>query len=79
MKKRLRTIQPPHPSDRITLEQAIQAWREVEGRTGPAEPEPYEAARPRVLRASKPGSTGARVAADRERPPRRNAGSSGGT
>lgn len=79
MKKRLRTIQPPHPSERITLEQAIQAWREVEGRTGPAEPEPYEAARPRGVRASGPGGTGVRVAADRERPSPGNAGPSGGT
>ncbi len=26
-KPRLRTIQPPHPSDKFTLEEAIEAWR----------------------------------------------------
>jgi hypothetical protein len=26
-KPRLRTIQPPHPSDKFTLEEAMEAWR----------------------------------------------------
>ena len=26
-KPRLRTIQPPHPTDKFTLEEAIEAWR----------------------------------------------------
>jgi hypothetical protein len=29
-----RTIQPPHPSENITLEEAMEAWRRVEGKTG---------------------------------------------
>jgi hypothetical protein len=32
MKKKWRTLQPPHPSERITLEEAIEAWRKVEAR-----------------------------------------------
>lgn len=76
MKKRLRTVQPPHHSDRVTLEQAIAAWRKVEGRSGPAEPEARlravpGRAQPRVSRAD-----GARLAADRQSVPRRT-GTSG--
>lgn len=33
MKKKLRTIQPAHHSDRITVEEAMAAWRKVEGKT----------------------------------------------
>jgi hypothetical protein len=40
MEKKWRTLQPPHPSDKFTLKQAIAAWRKVEGRTGPHSPEP---------------------------------------
>jgi hypothetical protein len=29
-KPRLPTIQPPHPSDKFTLEEAIEAWRRVD-------------------------------------------------
>jgi hypothetical protein len=45
-----RTIQPPHPSERITLEQAIAAWRIVEGRTGPTDQDDPGPKRPRVVR-----------------------------
>ncbi|HEY0025774.1 MAG TPA: hypothetical protein VGB24_22995 [Longimicrobium sp.] len=31
-KPRLRTIQPPHPSDKFTLEEVMEAWRQVEER-----------------------------------------------
>jgi hypothetical protein len=34
VKKKLRTIQPPHPSDKFTLEEAMDAWRRVEGKAG---------------------------------------------
>jgi hypothetical protein len=76
MRKRLRIVQPPHPSDRVTLEQAIAAWRQVEGRSGPAEPETGRRvvpgrAQPRVSRGD-----GARVAADRQSASRRT-GTSG--
>lgn len=30
MKKQWRTVQPPHQSEKFTLEEAIQAWRKVE-------------------------------------------------
>jgi hypothetical protein len=33
MNKRWRAIQPPHPSENITLEEAMEAWRKVEGKT----------------------------------------------
>lgn len=29
-KPRLRTIQPPHPSDKFTIEEAIEAWRRAD-------------------------------------------------
>lgn len=29
-KPRLRTIQPPHPSEKFTLEEAIEAWRRAD-------------------------------------------------
>jgi hypothetical protein len=32
MKKKWRTIQPPHPSEKFTLEEAMEAWRKVEGK-----------------------------------------------
>lgn len=31
-KPRLRTIQPPHPSEKFTLEEVMEAWRQVEER-----------------------------------------------
>jgi heme-degrading monooxygenase HmoA len=71
MKKRLRTIQPPHQSEKFTLEEAIQAWRKVE-----AEMAAERAARSRSRSASRapvvakpPAANRAKVAADHaERP-----------
>jgi hypothetical protein len=34
MEKKWRTIQPPHPSENITLEEAMEAWRRVEAKAG---------------------------------------------
>ena len=34
MSKTLRTIQPAHKSDKITVQQAMKAWRKVEGKNG---------------------------------------------
>jgi hypothetical protein len=31
-KPRLPTIQPPHPSEKFTLEEVMEAWRQVEER-----------------------------------------------
>ena len=31
-KPRMRTIQPPHPSEKFTLEEVMEAWRQVEER-----------------------------------------------
>lgn len=38
MSKTLRTIQPAHKSDRITVQQAMKAWRKVEGKNGSKAP-----------------------------------------
>ena len=72
MKKRIRTLQPPHPSDNFTYEEAIAAWRIVEGRTGPAEPQPIEDDPAPTVRVTRRSTTAARQSvADRESP-RRN-------
>ncbi|MBW3570452.1 MAG: hypothetical protein KY467_05040 [Gemmatimonadetes bacterium] len=34
MEKKWRTIQPAHKSDKITVKQAMKAWRTVEGKNG---------------------------------------------
>lgn len=60
MKKKLRTIQPPHPSEKFTLEEAMEAWGRVEART------PAKQAG-RVLKPSSPPRT--RVAAERDAAP----------
>jgi hypothetical protein len=70
MKKKLRTIQPAHESDKFTVEQAMAAWRKVEGKSSDA-----AVRRPRSRKApassiSTPASpTRAKVAADRDQKP----------
>jgi hypothetical protein len=62
MKKKLRTIQPPHPSEKFTLEEAMEAWHRVEARA-PAR----QAGRSMALKPSSPPR--ARVAAERDAAP----------
>jgi hypothetical protein len=71
MKKQWRTVQPPHQSEKFTLEEAIQAWRKVEAemaaeRVGRSRSR--SASRTRVV-AKTPDAGRSKVAADRaERP-----------
>lgn len=63
MKKKLRTIQPAHVSEKFTVEEAMAAWRKVEAEA---------AARPKRARGARvvtPATSGdrAEIAADRER------------
>ena len=71
MEPRMRTIQPPHRSDKFTLAQAQKAWRKVE-REMQAEREAKKAQGRRPAAVVRPPSRAeGHIAADRERPPRR--------
>jgi hypothetical protein len=70
MKRKLRTIQPPHLSEKFTLEEAMEAWRRVEARATASQPRRSRSASARgavVLNPSSPAR--ARVAADRDAAP----------
>jgi hypothetical protein len=59
----MRTIQPPHRSEKFTLAEAMRAWRTVD-----AENARRAAGRPpRAVRTAQPVRLNARVAADRPR------------
>jgi hypothetical protein len=72
MKKKLRTIQPPHPSEKFTLEEAMEAWGRVEARASsrPARRSGSAAAHSAKTLVLKPSSPPrARVAAERDAAP----------
>jgi hypothetical protein len=62
MKKQWRTVQPPHQSEKFTLEEAVQAWRKVE-----AEMAAERAARSRRRSGSRTRVVAKAPAADRSR------------
>jgi hypothetical protein len=72
MKKQWRTIQPPHQSEKFTLEEAMEAWRKVEAEMAAERARKSRAragARTRVV-AKAPVGGPAKLAADRAARPK---------
>jgi hypothetical protein len=70
MKKKWRTIQPAHESDKFTVEEAMEAWRKVEERAKQSRRSRTGAGHPKetsIPKASSPARS--KVAADRDAAP----------
>lgn len=66
---RWRTIQPAHESDKITVEEAMEAWRKVEERARQRGRSKSVRATKHTVLANPAGSARAKVAADHDASP----------